>query len=410
LPDVPTAPAGGYVTKAMVFDRPGDKISGSFGRPAGTAMASKIFLNYRREDSIAIAGRLHDRLAEAFGRENLFMDVANIPVGINFEEYLNNQVAQCDAMLSVIGKNWLNAKDETGRRRLDKPDDFVAVEIAAALARNNILVIPVLVDGTHMPKASELPTPLKALALRNAIQVRNTNFGNDAEQLITKLREALALGRPEQTQTPFIDHFLAACLFSIGIFLVGLWFFFSDSNNAAGKLAAWVAALPIIGLGCAELFVRSGDQSARILGLVTTIGGLLAVAAVIVSGQFFQVGLFEGSEFQSAIYGTGTFFVFFVIHFAFRPRDQLIERIGRSWWGQGLFFVIFLGFGLMYSTWIILYRLTDSMATVLAVVGAQLLVAGFCFIRFRYGKTLAAKRAPGVLVAGARPPRGAKST
>src|SRR5215471_7760587 len=162
-------------------------------------MAGKIFINYRREDSIATAGRLADRLAETFGRENLFMDVDNIPVGINFEEYLKSQVAACDVILSVIGPNWLNAKDETNQRRLDKPDDFVAIELTAALVRD-ILVIPVLVDGTRMPKASELPDSLKPFALRNAIQVRNTNFGSDAEQLITKMREALALGRPERTE------------------------------------------------------------------------------------------------------------------------------------------------------------------------------------------------------------------
>lgn len=57
-------------------------------------MTGKIFINYRRDDSIAVAGRLHDRLAETFGRDNLFMDVDNIPIGINFEEYLNKQVAQ----------------------------------------------------------------------------------------------------------------------------------------------------------------------------------------------------------------------------------------------------------------------------------------------------------------------------
>jgi hypothetical protein len=140
-------------------------------------MAGKIFINYRREDSIAVAGRLHDRLAEAFGRDNLFMDVDNIPVGINFEDYLNNQVAQCDAMLSVIGPSWLNAKDETDQRRLDKPNDFVAIEITAALARK-ILVIPVLIDGTHMPRESDLPVSLKPFALRNAIQIRNANFGS----------------------------------------------------------------------------------------------------------------------------------------------------------------------------------------------------------------------------------------
>jgi hypothetical protein len=157
-------------------------------------MAGKIFINYRRDDSIATAGRLHDRLVEACGGDNLFMDVDNIPVGINFEEYLNKQVAQCDAMLSVIGPNWLNAKDEANQRRLDKPDDFVAIELSAALARN-ILVVPVLVDRTRMPKASELPASLKPFALRNGIQLRNTNFGIDSEELITCTKRLL-LGDP----------------------------------------------------------------------------------------------------------------------------------------------------------------------------------------------------------------------
>ena len=123
-------------------------------------MPGKIFINYRREDSIAIAGRLYDRLAEAFGRNNLFIDVDNIPVGMNFEEYLHKQVAACDVVVSLIGPNWLNAKDETNQRRLDKPDDFVAIELAAALARD-IPVIPVLVDGTHMPKEPDVSKRLQ---------------------------------------------------------------------------------------------------------------------------------------------------------------------------------------------------------------------------------------------------------
>ena len=105
-------------------------------------MAGTIFINYRREDSIGTAGRLHDRLAQAFGKNNLFMDVDSIPAGVDFQTYLNNQVAACDVLLVVIGQNWLHSKDESGKRRLDSPDDFVAVEIEAALARD-IRVIPV---------------------------------------------------------------------------------------------------------------------------------------------------------------------------------------------------------------------------------------------------------------------------
>jgi tetratricopeptide (TPR) repeat protein len=153
-------------------------------------MAGNIFINYRRDESSHVAGRLHDSLAPKFGRNKLFMDVDNIPVGRDFEDYLKSQVAACDAMLAIIGPNWLAAKDETGQRRLDNPNDFIVIEIGVALARN-IPVVPVLIDGARMPKASELPDSLKPLARRQAIEVRHTNFNSDADTLIKRLREVL---------------------------------------------------------------------------------------------------------------------------------------------------------------------------------------------------------------------------
>ena len=158
-------------------------------------MTGKIFINYRRDDSISTAGRLHDRLAQTFGRKNLFMDVDHIPAGVDFVAYLNSQLAACDIFLAIIGPNWLNAKDDFNRRRLDNSDDFVAVEIATALARN-IRVIPVLVDGAHMPKADQLPDSVKPLVRRNALEIRNAHFGRNAEELVDKVREALQGGRP----------------------------------------------------------------------------------------------------------------------------------------------------------------------------------------------------------------------
>jgi TIR domain len=135
-------------------------------------MAGKIFINYRRDDSAGTAGRVHDRLAQAFGRKAIFMDVDHIPAGVDFVTHLNAQVAVCDVFLAVIGPDWLNSKDETGARRFDNPEDFVTVEIAAALARD-IRVIPVLVDGARMPKADDLPDPLKTFVRSNAVEVRN---------------------------------------------------------------------------------------------------------------------------------------------------------------------------------------------------------------------------------------------
>jgi len=153
-------------------------------------MTDKVFINYRREDSIEATGRLRDRLAQTFGHKNIFMDVDDIPAGVDFAKYLGDQVAASRVFLAIIGPTWLDAKDDSGGRRIDDPHDFVAIEITAALARN-IRVIPVLVEGARMPKAGELPDPLKALARRQAIDVGRLHFGRDAEALVERVREVL---------------------------------------------------------------------------------------------------------------------------------------------------------------------------------------------------------------------------
>jgi Flp pilus assembly protein TadD len=139
---------------------------------------------------MGVAGRLHDRLTHAFGKENIFMDVDHIPAGVDFAAHLNSKVATCKVLLVVIGPRWLDAKDETGQCRLHQPDDFVAIEIAAALARN-VRVIPILVDGATMPKARELPDSLKPLARRQAVDVRQLHFGRDADALVGTVQELL---------------------------------------------------------------------------------------------------------------------------------------------------------------------------------------------------------------------------
>ena len=133
---------------------------------------SKIFLCYRRDDFGGYAGHIQDRLEQEFGKDLLFMDVDNIPIGRDFIKVLNDEVAQCEVLLAVIGRNWLDARDEQKSRRLDNASDFVRIEIGAAL-RRNILVVPVLVDGARMPDASRLPDDLKELSRRQGIDVRH---------------------------------------------------------------------------------------------------------------------------------------------------------------------------------------------------------------------------------------------
>jgi hypothetical protein len=149
-------------------------------------MARRIFINYRRDDASPTAGRLLDRLVRVFGKRNVFMDVENIPPGAPWDVYIKKQIARYDTFLVIIGSTWIDAKDQTGRRRIDNPDDPVVMEITTALSRKR-RVIPVTIDGARMPTSDELPGPLKPLAHRNAIDVRNNRFTDDFQSLIKKI-------------------------------------------------------------------------------------------------------------------------------------------------------------------------------------------------------------------------------
>jgi hypothetical protein len=108
---------------------------------------------------------------------------------------LHEAVAKCEVLLAVIGPNWLEARDDAGARRLDDPDDFVRIEIGAALQRN-IPVIPILLDGAKVPKANQLPEDLKELAMRNWLEVRHVSFHSDLDKLVRNLKAQL--GQDEQ--------------------------------------------------------------------------------------------------------------------------------------------------------------------------------------------------------------------
>jgi WD40 repeat protein len=154
-------------------------------------MSGRIFINYRRGDEPGFALALYARLEESFAANQLFMDVeGGIPAGHDFVEVLERQVAQCDVLLVLIGRGWLAVKDENGARRLDNPDDFVRVEIESAMRRGK-RVIPVLVNNAEMPRAGELPEPLKPLARRHAVRLTQERFRADVRGLIEVLKAAL---------------------------------------------------------------------------------------------------------------------------------------------------------------------------------------------------------------------------
>ena len=149
-----------------------------------------IFVSYRRSDSQGEAGRLFDDLVKHFGERMVFMDVAGIEAGRDFRKAIEESVAQCGALLVVMGPEWLNAKDESGARRLDDPADFVRIETGSAL-RRDIPVIPVLVHGASMPHPEQLPEGIKDLAYRNCIELTHARWKSDIQLLVEALRRVV---------------------------------------------------------------------------------------------------------------------------------------------------------------------------------------------------------------------------
>jgi hypothetical protein len=146
-----------------------------------------IFISYRREDTEGQAGRLFTDLVRVFGPASVFMDVAGLQAGRDFRRAIDDQVASCGVLLAVIGRNWVEVTDASGRRRLDDPHDFVRLETAAALKRD-IPVIPVLVQNAQMPRADQLPADMADLVYRSALEVTHARWDSDVQVLAQQLR------------------------------------------------------------------------------------------------------------------------------------------------------------------------------------------------------------------------------
>jgi tetratricopeptide (TPR) repeat protein len=144
----------------------------------------RVFISYRRADSAGHAGRLYDSLEAYFGRDHVFMDLSAIDSGQNFVDAIDAAVRSCDALVAIIGDDWLTSIEG----RLDQPADFVRSEIAAALERG-IPVVPVLVEGTTMPSADALPNGLKLLATRQAHELSDARWSHDVKRLIDAIEK-----------------------------------------------------------------------------------------------------------------------------------------------------------------------------------------------------------------------------
>jgi TIR domain len=187
-----------------------------------------IFISYRRDDSRDIAGRLVDRLRQHYSAEQLFLDIDGIPAGMNFDSVLAERLKVCDVLLAVIGPQWVNVKAASGKRRLDEPDDYVRREIASALQRTDVRVIPLLVSDATMPRAEHLPDDLRPLVARQNYELRYERFNADANDLIAQLSTIVQPARRSSFAKPIIPLAALALLLAAGAI-----YFFTPNRNSA---------------------------------------------------------------------------------------------------------------------------------------------------------------------------------
>jgi hypothetical protein len=141
------------------------------------------FISYRRDDAAGYAGRLHEALERRLGADQIFRDIDTLEPGLDFVEAIESRLRECRVFLALIGREWLDARDREGRRRLDQAHDYVRLEIAAALARDDVRVVPVLIEGAAMPAPETLPEPLRSLARRHAVNLRDDAWDHDVDRL-----------------------------------------------------------------------------------------------------------------------------------------------------------------------------------------------------------------------------------
>ncbi|MFB7293816.1 toll/interleukin-1 receptor domain-containing protein [Actinacidiphila glaucinigra] len=158
-----------------------------------------VFINYRRGPRATDAvHRLHERLSRHFGDAQVFLDTSSMPPGNRYPDDLRRGVHDCKVLIVTIPEGWLEARDPSGERSLDREGDWVRHEIELALAAEKI-VIPLLLDAAEPPPPELLPLSIRELSLRQAHRVTADGWETAVEDLIVKLEDVVA---PEWTPIP----------------------------------------------------------------------------------------------------------------------------------------------------------------------------------------------------------------
>ena len=185
-----------------------------------------IFINYRRDDSRADAGRLFDRLNARYpGR--VFRDVGSLEPGVDWQEAIEKVLGSTDACIVVIGPRWVTAPDANGNRRIDNPRDTVRKEVSVAL-KSSMRVFPILVGGAKMPSETELPEELQPLLRRNALELSEQDFDEGVNKLVKAIERTPGWAPARARRLPSAPVLIAILV--IAAIIVGAGYLFTRTQ------------------------------------------------------------------------------------------------------------------------------------------------------------------------------------
>jgi hypothetical protein len=146
----------------------------------------KIFISYRRTEAEYPAGALGRELRRHFGDQQIFRDKEDMGGGVPWKQQLLHEIDKDSALLVLMGKDWANAKDVHGVRRLDCLDDALRLEIGDGI-NDGAAIFPVLLENAQIPDRSELPPELRRLPEFNALKLRDGDWKQDVEAICRTL-------------------------------------------------------------------------------------------------------------------------------------------------------------------------------------------------------------------------------
>jgi tetratricopeptide (TPR) repeat protein len=156
-----------------------------------TQPTRKIFISYRTADNAEFVHRIRDWLMQRYGRDHVFMDFDNLPPLSRFEDYIKARILESDAVLVIIGPDWLRLLNE---KAADGDKDYVKIEVETALSLPNVIVAPVCIKNAPMPNRRDLPESLRAMCDINAARL---DSGRAFYDEIARLMDAIeGLMRP----------------------------------------------------------------------------------------------------------------------------------------------------------------------------------------------------------------------